>query len=291
MKIVVLLATHNGAKFLFEQINSILSQSYNRFDLMISDDCSDDGTFELLTELESRHQNIRLINKERRHFGSPQKNFIHLAKTALELNYDHYFFSDQDDVWDEQKVVTQISQLSVMEKNYGIDMPLLVHSDLTIVDSDLNTLNWSFFASQRIFLRNINWWFVVCSNIVTGSTMAVNKSQMNLFLKFADENLLHDHQMAIIACRFGRVYSSALSLVNYRQHQSNTIGAHRDWNFFSRFIHTLRNIRGVIKTSIELKKYVSSFSKTNFPVFYFYYFSCKTYLSFSKSVGRFSKHV
>lgn len=291
MKIVILMATHNGAKFLFEQISSILSQSYNCFDLLISDDCSDDGTYELLKELEHKHKNIRLINKERRYFGSPQQNFIHLAEAALELNYDYYFFSDQDDVWDEQKVISQISQLSVMEKKYGIEMPLLVHSDLTIVDSDLNTLNWSFFASQRIFLRNVNWWFVVCSNIVTGCTMAVNRSQINLFLKFADENLLHDHQMAILACHFGKVYSSTLSLVNYRQHKSNAIGAHRDWSILGRCIHSIRNIKGVLNISINLKKYVSLFSQINFPVFYLYYFSCKTYLILSKSLGRFSKHV
>ena len=98
-KIDVLLATYNGEKYLKEQIDSILNQTYQNIHLIISDDCSKDETQKILKEYKEKDDRITVYIQEQ-NLGYI-KNFEFLLE---KVESDYYMLSDQDDVWLPEKI-------------------------------------------------------------------------------------------------------------------------------------------------------------------------------------------
>ena len=105
-KVAVLLATYNGEKYLKEQIESVLNQKDVEIELLVRDDCSDDETRNILKS----YQDKGLL----KFYGEKRMNvpytFFDLIDNAPEADY--YAFCDQDDVWDNDKLITAINALS-----------------------------------------------------------------------------------------------------------------------------------------------------------------------------------
>lgn len=97
-KIDILLATYNGEKYVAEQIESILNQTYKNFNLIISDDNSSDNTSKILEEYAKKDNRI-ILNLQEKNLGVV-KNIEFLLK---QVQNEYYMLSDQDDVWLEQK--------------------------------------------------------------------------------------------------------------------------------------------------------------------------------------------
>ena len=130
-KIDILLATYNGEKYLKEQIDSLLNQTYNNIQIIISDDCSTDKTREILKEYE-KNENIKIFYQEE-NLGYV-KNFEFLLK---QVENNLYMLCDQDDVWKKEKIEKTVEKL---EKE-NLD---LVFGDLEVVDEKLNTIHKSY---------------------------------------------------------------------------------------------------------------------------------------------------
>ena len=96
-KIAVLLASYNGSFFIEKQLDSILSQEHVDVTIIVNDDFSTDGTYEILSQMSKKHKNIKLLSQKK--FGTPTKNFHHLLNSDDFLNYDYVALSDQDDLW------------------------------------------------------------------------------------------------------------------------------------------------------------------------------------------------
>ena len=126
-KVDILLATYNGEKYLKEQIESILNQTYKNIQIIISDDCSKDATRDILKEYEN-NEKIKVVYQEK-NLGYV-KNFEFLLK---QVESDIYMLSDQDDVWKKEKVEKTVEKL----KQENLD---LVFGDLEVVDENLNTI-------------------------------------------------------------------------------------------------------------------------------------------------------
>ena len=224
MEIAILLATYNGEKYLAEQLDSLLYQSFSNFKIYISDDCSTDNTQEIINNYVTRFSNriVDLNNTER--FGSAKKNFINLL---YKVNADVYFFCDQDDVWKNDHV----EKLLNLYKLENMDEPILIHSDLTVVDKDLKVLAKSFFKYSKLPLRqNKRLYFL--QNNVTGCACLINNTLKQLIFldnKFLYANFesipMHDIFFAVTASYFGKIIFINECLVNYRQHGKNVVGA------------------------------------------------------------------
>lgn len=130
-KVVVLMATYNGERYLEEQIDSILGQTHRDLRLYIRDDGSSDGTLDILDGYKLR-TNVNVIMGE--HLGYPAC-FWELIK--LNIDADYYFFSDQDDVWFDNKVS---SAIEYMEKN-SKDEPTSYYSAYYLCDSNKNIIS------------------------------------------------------------------------------------------------------------------------------------------------------
>ena len=136
--IEILLATYNGEKYLEEQLASIENQTYKNWRLRVHDDQSVDATWRILKDFQKKHGEEKVILKKNiPASGGSKNNFIGLIQAS---DADYMMCCDQDDVWHKDKIEKTYRRMRQMEKRYGKDLPLLVYTDLKVVDSDLNEI-------------------------------------------------------------------------------------------------------------------------------------------------------
>lgn len=104
-RVEVLMSTYNGELYIDEQIQSILSQKDVDLNLLIRDDASKDNTIEKIKKYTTR-DNVSFYNGK--NIGAT-RSFFDLMNHAGE--YEYYCLSDQDDVWDDDKVITAVNKL------------------------------------------------------------------------------------------------------------------------------------------------------------------------------------
>ena len=217
-KINILLSTYNGSKYLKEQLDSLLSQTYKDIEIIVRDDGSSDNTIEIL-----KSYNIKPIDTKI-NLGA-MGSFEELLKYALQnSNSDYFMFCDQDDVWDTKKVEKTLAKMEEMEKEFG-NIPLLVHTDLEVVDEKLNTINSSFMNFQKINPRISKFHNLLIQNAITGCTVMINRKLAQMCLPIPDKAIMHDWWIGLVATQFGKIGYLNESTIKYRQHTSNTIGA------------------------------------------------------------------
>ena len=165
--ITVLLAVYNGEKYLKEQIESILNQSVKDVKIVIRDDGSTDNSGEIITSYCNEFPDkISCIKGEAT--GSAQKNFAELLKNC---DSDYIMFSDQDDVWLCDKIEKTYNAMVKAEQNS--QTPVLVHTDLKVVDDKLCEISPSFFDFQKLIQKTeVNTMFPVSARVKLPSTLS-----------------------------------------------------------------------------------------------------------------------
>ena len=200
--ISVCLATYNGARYLREQVKSILSQLDLGDEVVISDDNSSDTTRAVVAELNDKR--IRFITnaKERRGFKNNFENALRNAKG------DFIFLSDQDDVWVSDKVEVVMNLLGKFD---------LVVSDAAICDENLQTKDVSLYEeinSGRGIIKNI------VKSTYYGCCMAFKRNVLDTALPFPNTTVIgHDLWLGLVAETVGSVIFSEKQLVQYRRHE------------------------------------------------------------------------
>lgn len=227
-QITVLLAAYNGEAYVAQQLDSILDQTVKQINIMVSDDGSSDGTRLILEDYQRRYpRQITLCHHEKGGecpgaVPPAAMNFFWLLGQA---QGDYVLLSDQDDVWKPEKVETLLAKMKELEQMVGRDVPILVHSDMEVVDAQLNRLNPSFFAYQRTDPHRSSLAQVLVENPVTGGAMMMNGALLELMRKQPKSCVMHDWWIALTAACFGVIAYVPESLYLYRQHGHNTVGA------------------------------------------------------------------
>lgn len=241
-KIDILLATYNGEKYIKEQIDSILSQTYTEFNLIISDDCSKDNTRKILDQYEKRDNRIKVFFQEK-NLGYV-KNFEFLLR---QVENKIYMLSDQDDVWDKEKIEKTYNYLKQTNSD-------LVFTDLTVVDKDLKEIYPSFNRLMK-YDRKANKYddyrLEYLYNCVTGCTLMSKKEFLKDILPIPNGSkyVIHDFWIPLIVSMEGKVKYLDEPLIKYRQHGNNQIGAKTKGNGYKKF-EDLRNHFIEVKISI-----------------------------------------
>ena len=219
-KVLVIMSTYNGEKFLKEQIDSILAQEDIDVSLHIFDDCSKDNTQKIAKEYEKKDKRVVL------HVNEKNKNFTYNFIDGLftfkdEQNYDYYAFADQDDFWVKNKLISAINKINEAGKC------TLYAANLKIVDQNLE-----YAGNNMMDTKYVNKHYdIICKNIVTGCTAVFDNDFKNLVTKHYPENIyLHDYWLALIAnytkgAHF--VYDTCPDYILYRQHGNNQIGENK----------------------------------------------------------------
>ncbi len=216
-KIDILLATYNGSKYLHEQLDSILSQSYGNINVIIRDDGSSDNTVMIIKEYEEKDNRVKLLNDNLGNLGFV-RNFEELMKNSTS---EYLMFSDQDDIWYNNKVETSYKRIKAIEEKNGKSCPILVHTNSKIMNYETRTK--SLFISDCA--KNSSFENSFFNFFVQGSTMLINESLKREALPFSKEVYLHDRYLHLIAEFIGiRAYID-MPTMDYRQHSNNEIGS------------------------------------------------------------------
>lgn len=220
----IAMCTCNGGIFLEEQLGSILNQTRLPNHIVISDDCSEDGSWDLLRTwasdaITSYGIRVTLFRNETR--LGVARNF---EQAIAAVDADIIFLADQDDVWARNKI-------EVLAGRMGADPEiLLAHSDAFLVDERGRNLGKTLFEAlclstrDRELVRLQRFFEVYCRrNLVTGTTTAFRRELLQMALPFP-QDWIHDEWLAVCAAALAKVAMLPEKLTEYRQHGANVIG-------------------------------------------------------------------
>jgi glycosyltransferase involved in cell wall biosynthesis len=245
----VLLATYNGARFLREQIDSILTQDYARLRILARDDGSTDETANVLNEYAERFPERFRVMPLSPATGSAKDNFLRLMQ---ESSANYVCFSDQDDVWLTNKISQTMRAMKQLETQWGQDTPLLVFTDLRVVDQQLNLLHDSFWAHERIKPDRIDrMTSILQRNVVTGCTAMLNRRLLDIALRMPKEAAMHDHWVALLASAIGRSSAVESPTILYRQHGQNVVGVKKSRSLPEVVRRIFRNDARIVQWNIH----------------------------------------
>lgn len=260
----ILMSTYNGEMFLDKQIDSILNQTHKNFKLIIRDDGSSDETLTIINDYLHKYPNVVSLLKDTEENIGSTKSFLRMLNYVDDESY--VMFSDQDDIWFENKIALFLSKIQELESSNVVNKPTLVFGDMIVTDNNLNILDKSFWHFQKIKPQLIyKWKKVLSQNVVTGCSMIINSSGRKISQNLpADMNVVHDHFIAIMISKNGLVSFIKEPSMYYVQHNNNQVGA-SDFNFD----YILNRVIKLRETLFEYHK-LCSFFKMNF--FNFIYF-------------------
>ncbi|MBP3234227.1 MAG: glycosyltransferase family 2 protein [Eubacterium sp.] len=230
----ILLATYNGEKYIDRQIKSLVTQEREGMDtdvrLLIRDDGSTDRTLDIIQKRLEYYRAKRpdpmevVIVQDRKPTGSPAANFMKLLSLS---DAEYVMFSDQDDMWYRRKTSVTYNYMKRCEEKYGKETPILVHTDLSLMNAEGKKIADSFYDYQKL-PREDRLSNLLIQNTVTGCTMMLNKAAADLLKQAPAEEMLlmHDHYAAVLIAATGKVKLLDEPLIRYRQHSGNMIGAH-----------------------------------------------------------------
>ena len=226
-QVEVLLSAFNGEKFLRGQLDSILNQSFRDWRLLARDDGSRDATPSILAEYAAREPGRIVVLKDEDNNIGISASFSRLMSRS---SAGHLMFSDQDDIWLPQKMELTLRNMQELEQIYGVQTPLLVHSDMKVIGEDARPVADSFWNYQHLRPEiGQKWTRLLVQNTVTGCAMMVNRALNNLALPIPEEAIIHDWWLALAAAAFGRIRALPDKTALYRQHGGNAVGA-KEWN-------------------------------------------------------------
>lgn len=218
MNVSVAMCTYNGGEYLPAQLDSILNQTYPPDQLIICDDGSNDGTRAILADYARLFPDTVHVHENETNLGVV-KNF----EKAIQLTTgDVIALSDQDDVWELDKLERQLVALKV----HGAD---LVFHNAAVVSASLErrTDFWGTLTPpySHGHLRDPRCGLIelVHRNVVQGASMMFRASLKN-FITPIPRFWFYDRYIAVMAVLLGTVYDLNMELLRYRQHESQHLG-------------------------------------------------------------------
>jgi glycosyltransferase involved in cell wall biosynthesis len=233
-KIAVLLCTYNGQNYLAQQLDSFAAQDYPNWQVWASDDGSEDNTLSILEAYRKMWGSNRISILSGPAKGSTA-NFLSLTCNK-NIQADCYAYSDQDDIWENDKLHRAVNWLMTIPK----DVPALYCSRTRLVDAVNQELGFSPFFKKRPSFAN-----ALAQNIAGGNTMVFNDAACKLLREIGKDIdvVIHDWwvYMVVSGCGGEVCYDDYPSL-RYRQHSDNLVGMNSSW--FARMIRIRMVLNG-----------------------------------------------
>ncbi len=265
MKISVVMAAYNGEKYIKEQLESFCNQTVLPDELIVCDDCSIDSTYEILQDFKNNAPFNVILMKNEKNIGST-KSF---EKACRLITGDWVFFSDQDDVWKENKIEEFVKVFESDISDLG-----LVFCDYDIVDANLNVIKHNYgleriididlLESDKAYIRLLQ------GNVIPGCVISVKREVIEKSLPF--RNKWHDYWLMLCSSINHRIKIIRKSLIKYRQHPKQQLGCYMhgsilktDKNFIQKYIYDYKKFErrkySRIKNFIETYNGIECFIK------------------------------
>lgn len=260
----VLLCTYNGARYLREQLESLVSQTYKNIQIYIQDDCSNDETRTILAEYEGIYKDILHVKFNDVNSGSSRNNFTSLLNEHV--NDSYVAFCDQDDIWETNKIEVLMNRMYQDEAKME-NKPLLVCHNYTVVSHDKKYIN-------SIDIPYKNSYQLLINNYIPGCCMMVNSSLLKVYANgLPSHSYMHDWWLVLLASSVGEISIIEDSLLLYRQHDANVIGYENKTKFkrillvvfsYREKIHTMKKI---LRQSYEFMQLYNKYFNAEFTSF------------------------
>jgi glycosyltransferase involved in cell wall biosynthesis len=229
-EVAILMATYNGHRFLKEQINSFISQTYHNFHLWVSDDGSKDDTIEILNSCKEELKDRMTI------FSGPKKgfaeNFLSLVCNP-DVKAEYYAYSDQDDIWHDDKLEKAVAWLETVPKG----IPALYGARSVWITQSGEEVG---FSNQ--FIGPFGFKNSLVQNVAAGNTMVFNQAACDL-LREAGKDIhiaFHDWWTYIVTAGCGgEIFIDQTPVLRYRQHDNNVLGCN---NGFQAKIYRIKRL-------------------------------------------------
>lgn len=206
MKVSVALAYYNGGMYIREQLDTILCQLEQQDEVVISVDGAQDGSLSLLSDLAKDDARIRIIM-------GPGKGVVRNFENALRYcGGDFIFLSDQDDIWEKNKVET------VKEEFQNPEIMAVIHDAGIVNERGEQTGEESLFSMRKSrpgVLKNF------IKNSYVGCCMAFRRELLAVICPIPEAMYMHDYWIGMAAERMGKVSFLPQKLIGYRRHSSN----------------------------------------------------------------------
>ena len=170
-----------------------------------------------------RGVNINLIMRDDPKGEGPCANFNALLKMS---DGDYVAFSDQDDVWHEEKLAKMMSRMLEAEAERGRDVPILVFCDSVVTDETLHPMPGTLISRSGVNVRRgLRFERLLMQNFISGHAMLMNAALRRKVGDIPQDAIMHDYWVALVAAAFGTISFLNEPLVMYRQHSSQALGA------------------------------------------------------------------
>ena len=236
----------------------MLLQTFKDIKIIISDDGSTDNSPKIIKAYCDKYPD-KIYCISGAPTGSAKQNFARLLQQSDD---DYIMFCDQDDVWLPQKVERTIEAMKQIEAK-NKNTPVLVHTDLKVVNENLDVISNSFFDFQKLSY-NMTLPQLLVQNNVTGCTIMINRALKEICGSIPKDCIMHDWWLAVVATLFGKVHYLAAPTMLYRQHSGNQVGAKAAYgfSFIKRKLLTLSKVRKDYNaTYIQAKSLLEHYGK------------------------------
>lgn len=239
----VLLPVYNGSPYILEFLNSLLDQTYRPLQILIADDYSTDGSYEICKEWGRRNSDASvtiICYRNKKNIGLSGN----VANLASKAEGGFICLADQDDVWKKDKIEKQI--------NYLVANPdcIICLCDRSITNDKLEIVIESGYQDKGYSISVMNFEEVIKHRgCYSANTMAIRNINENI-LNIPAEIVEHDTFIAVMASRYGTIDFLYEPLVLYRIHKNNLSGNYRGQfskNIFSCLIKYYRIAKRVKK--------------------------------------------
>jgi glycosyltransferase involved in cell wall biosynthesis len=204
MKLIsIAMCTYNGEKYLREQLDSLIHQTYKNLEIIIVDDSSNDSTMNILKKYEQLDRRIKVFHNEK------NLGFIQNFSKAISLcSGDYIALSDQDDIWKLEKLELFLSE---------IGDHTLIYSDAILIDNEGQELNqYLIHPKKNLVSGHCNKAFLL-NNCVSGNTLMFKSELVKKILPIPDVSF-HDTWIAFVASSLGAITYTSEPMTFYRRH-------------------------------------------------------------------------
>ena len=219
--VAILLATYNGDRYLHAQLSSYLRQIHTNWRVYCSDDGSNDKTHEIYKQFAIEdHQRFAWIDGPCKGYAD---NFLSMVRSP-EIKGDFYAYSDQDDVWVEDKLARAITFL----RTAPAEKPAMYCSATILTDEDGADIGLSRKSPRGPSFRN-----ALVENIATGNTIVINNAARDILARFSKPATVWAHDWwtyLVLTGVGGLIQYDPMPTVNYRQHRQNLVGQATSWS-------------------------------------------------------------
>jgi len=266
MKAAILMTSYNGEKYIREQIESIVSQTFSDWYLYINDDGSTDSTVDIVNEYIMRFPNkIRLSYNESGKHGA-KENFADLFQKVPKAEW--YVLCDQDDIWLNDRLEKMFLKAEAEEGYNNNSVPVIVYGKAEVVDERLSKLGDSIEGCIRVRLKeDVARQQILLTGYIWGCTMMYNAALRNLVKQIPEGALYHDVYLEIVCVYFGKIIALEDTVVKYRQHEHNISSG--VYPIFKDICKRLKSMKGIMnririlrdRTKLQIQTFLEQFNE------------------------------